>query len=279
MNRNRMLVGLAIALLVGLLTARFVYKRLQQAGAEQPVVATGHIVVAAAPLPLGSRLRAADLRLIAWPAGTALAGSFSQVEDCVDRALITAVVENEPILAAKLAAKEAGAGLPAVIPEGMRAVSVRVDDVVAVAGFVTPGTMVDVLVTAEAGGGAGGAGGVTNTILQDVRVLAAGQKVEQDKEGKPQTVSVVTMLVTPEQANKLTMASTDGRIHLALRNTIDTKLVDSPPVYMISLLGARPQSAPKASPRIKATAPPSPPPLVIEVIRGDKKDTATFPAR
>jgi pilus assembly protein CpaB len=269
-----MLVGLAIAVVVGLLTARLVYKRLQQAAAEQPVVATSQIVVAAAPLPLGSRLRAKDLRLIAWPAGTALAGSFSRVEDCVDRALITAVVENEPILAAKLAPKEAGAGLPAVIPEGMRAVSVRVDDVVGVAGFVTPGTMVDVQVTADAGGGGGG---VTNTILQDVRVLAAGQKVEQDKEGKPQTVSVVTLLVNPEQANKLTMASTDGRIHLALRNTIDTKLVEPPPVYMTSLLGARPQPAPKGKQKVKATAPPPPPPLVVEVIRGDKKDTATFP--
>ncbi|MGO8734575.1 MAG: Flp pilus assembly protein CpaB [Terriglobia bacterium] len=279
MNRNRIFVGLVIALVVGLVTASFVYKRLQQASVEQPVIAVSHIVVAAAPLPLGSRLRAEDLRLITWPAATALAGSFSRVEDCVDRALTTTVVENEPILAGKLAPKEAGAGLPATIPEGFRAISVRVDDVVAVAGFVTPGTMVDVLVTAEAGGGAGGAGGVTNTILQDVRVLAAGQKVEQDKEGKPQTVSVVTMLVTPEQANKLTMASTDGRIHLALRNTIDTKLVESPPIYMISLLGARPQPAPKAGPRIKATAPRSAPPLVIEVIRGDKKDTATFPAR
>jgi len=268
------LVGLAVALVVGLLTARFVYKRLQQAAVEQPVVATGQLVVAAAPLPLGSRLRAKDLRLIAWPAGTALAGSFSRVEDCVDRALITAVVENEPILAAKLAPKEAGAGLPATIPEGMRAVSVRVDDVVGVAGFVTPGTMVDVQVTANAEGG----GGVTNTILQAVRVLAAGQKVEQDKEGKPQTVSVVTLLVNPEQANKLTMASTDGRIHLALRNTIDTKLVEPPPVYMTSLLGARPQPAPKAKSKGKATAPPPPPPpTVVEVIRGDKKDTTTFP--
>jgi pilus assembly protein CpaB len=161
----------------------------------------------------------------------------------------------------------------------MRAVSVRVDDVVGVAGFVTPGTMVDVQVTFDSGGAAA-AGGVTNTILQDVRVLAAGQKVEQDKEGKPETVSVVTMLVNPEQANKLTMASTNGRIHLALRNTIDTKLVESPPVYMSGLLGGRPpQPAPKAKTKVKATPPPPPlPPLVVEVIRGDKKDTATFPS-
>jgi pilus assembly protein CpaB len=121
-------------------------------------------------------------------------------------------------------------------------------------------------------------GGITNTILQDVRVLAAGQKVEQDKEGKPQTVNVVTLLVNPEQANKLTMASTDGRIHLALRNTIDTKLVEPPPVYMASLLGAPPQPAPKGRPKAKATPPSLPPPLVVEVIHGDKKDTATFPS-
>ena len=273
-----MLVGLAIAVVVGLLTARYVYKRMRQASASQPAMVVSHVVAAAMPLPLGSRLRAQDLRLIDWPAQTALPGSFSRIADCVDRALITAVVENEPILAAKLAPKEAGAGLPAVIPEGMRAVSVRVDDVVAVAGFVTPGTMVDVQVTAEVPGAAAGAG-VTNTILQDVRVLAAGQKVEQDKEGKPQTVSVVTLLVNPEQANKLTMASTDGRIHLALRNTIDTKLVEPPLVYMASLLGARPQPAPKAKPKVKVAPPPPPPPLVVEVIRGDKRETASFPSQ
>jgi pilus assembly protein CpaB len=255
------------------LTARYVYKRLQQVTVVQPAVAMGHIVAAASPLPLGFRLRPQDLRLIDWPTRSTLPGSFSRIEDCVDRPLITAVVENEPILAAKLAAKEAGAGLPAVIPEGMRAVSVRVDDVVAVAGFVTPGTMVDVQVTAEVGGAAA-VGGITNTILQDVRVLAAGQRVEQDKEGKPQTVNVVTLLVNPEQANKLTMASTDGRIHLALRNTVDTNLVNASPVYMTSLLGAPPPPAPKAKPKPKDVPLP---PLVVEVIRGDRKDTATFP--
>ena len=124
--------------------------------------------------------------------------------------------------------------------------------------------------------------GVTNTILQDIKVLAAGQKVEQDKEGKPQTVNVVTLLVNPDQANKLTMASTDGRIHLALRNTIDTKLVEPPPVYMTSLMGARPQPAPRGGkPKTIAPPPPPPPPppQVVEVFHGDKKDTAMFPSR
>ena len=115
-------------------------------------------------------------------------------------------------------------GLPATIPEGMRALSVAVNDVVGVAGFVIPGTMVDVLVTGQIGEGRGsGSKNVTRTILENVRVLAAGQKVEQDREGKPQTVPVITLLVSPEDAAKLTMASTEGKIQLSLRNTVDTK--------------------------------------------------------
>jgi pilus assembly protein CpaB len=269
-----MLIGTVVALLIGLVSATYVYRRMQQAGAVRPVTETSQVVVAAGSLPLGTRLRAQDLRLISWAAAQPMQGSFSRIEDCVDRALITSVVENEPLLEGKLAPKGSGAGLSAVIPEGMRAISVRVDDVVAVAGFVLPGTMVDVQLTAEAG-----AASVTNTILEDVRVLAANQKVEQDKEGKPQAVSVVTLLVTPEQANKLTMASNNGRIHLALRNTVDSKLAEPPPVYMSSLLGTHPQPASEKRPKANKVAPPpsAPPPLVIEVIRGEKKDTATFP--
>src|SRR6202142_3392403 len=136
-----------------------------------------------------------------------------QAPDGTNRALITPVVENEPILESKLAPSAAGAGLAATIPEGMRAMSVAVNDVVGVAGFVTPGTMVDVLVT---GALSGSSGNITRTILENVRVLAAGQKVEQDREGKPQTVPVITLLVTPEDAAKLAMASTEGKIQLEI---------------------------------------------------------------
>ena len=133
---------------------------------------------------------------------------------------------NEPILDSKLAPREAGAGLSATIPEGMRAVSVAVNDVIGVAGFVGPGTSVDVLVTGTIPGASqSGAQYVTRTILENIRVLAAGQKVEQDVDGKPQTVPVVTLLVSPQDAATLTMASTEGKIQLALRNTID---VNSP---------------------------------------------------
>jgi pilus assembly protein CpaB len=275
MKRNRLLAGIAIAVLVGLFASRYVYNQLQKAASVKPL-ATDRIVVAAVPLPLGMRLQASQLRTIAWPLGERPAGSFFRIEDCVGRALITPVVGNEAILDAKLAPREAGAGLPAAIPEGSRAVSVRVDDVVAVAGFAMPGTMVDVLVTGDVQGAAANSNSVTRTILEDVRVLAAGQQVTQDKDGKPQTVNVVTLLVDPEQANKLTMASTEGKIHLSLRNTIDSKEANPAAVFKSSLFGGTP-------PVVRTAGGPKPAPkpanYVVEVIRGNKRESQTFPAQ
>ncbi len=280
MNRNRLLIGVAIALVIGIIASRYVYRELKQASAVKPIPIS-HIVVAAQPMALGTPLTMQTLRLVAWPKDEPLAGSFSNVKDCVGRSLITPVAQNEPILEGKLAPKAAGVGLPAAIPEGMRAVSVRVDDVVGVSGFAMPGTMVDVMVTGQP---SGGTDSVTRTILEDVRVLAAGQAVEQDKEGKPKTVSVVTLLLTPEQADQLTMASTEGRIHLSLRNTIDTKITNPPPVFKTPLLlgGA---SAPRhgggghSRRRARPAKPEGPAPYVVEVIRGNKKSDQTFSAQ
>jgi pilus assembly protein CpaB len=157
----------------------------------------------------------------------------------------------------------------------MRAVSVRVDDVVAVAGFAMPGTMVDVLVTGELQVGTN-SNSITRAILEDVRVLAAGQQVQQDKDGKPQTVAVVTLLVSPDQANTLTMASTEGKIHLSLRNTVDAKLANPKPVYRSSLFtGPSPEVV--AVHRV-AAGPKKTPDYVVEVIRADKRETQNFPA-
>jgi pilus assembly protein CpaB len=263
-----MLVGIAVALLIGLLASRYVYRQLKQAAAIKPIK-TDQVVVAAKTLPLGARLDALQLRLVAWPAGQMPAGSFSRIEDCVGRALITQVVENEPILSEKLAALASGAGLPAAIPEGMRAVSVRVDDVVSVAGFTMPGTMVDVLVTGDLGPGGGGGNNnsITRNILEDVRVLAAGQQIQQDKDGKPLTVAVVTLLVDPEQANKLTMASTNGKIQLSLRNTIDSKAVNPPPVYRSILFGG--DVPPPVEVKARTPGPARTPTYAVEIIRGD----------
>src|SRR6266567_1800744 len=229
MNTNRLLIGLVIALVIAFLLSSFVYKQFQKASLVKPT-STQNLVVAAAPLPLGTRLDASNLRLIQWPANQQVAGMFSRIEDVANRAIVTPLAENEAVIEGKLAPKESGAGLSATIPEGMRGVSVAVNEVVGVAGFVIPGTMVDVLVTGRIMGKEGGQGDITRTILENIRVLAAGQKVQQDREGKPQTVAVITLLVTPEEASKLTMAATDGKIQLALHNTVDTKKNDPPTI-------------------------------------------------
>jgi pilus assembly protein CpaB len=232
----------------------------------------GQIVVAAGPLPLGARLEPNNLRLLPWVASNSAPGVFTRIEDCVNRVITVPFIENEPILEGKLAPKDAMAGLPAAIPEGMRALSVAVNEVVGVAGFVLPGTVVDVLVTGGPQGGSGG-NSLTRTILENVRVLAAGQKVQQDAEGTPQTVPVITLLVTPDEANRLTMASTEGRIQLALRNTIDTKQTSPPVFYRASLFGGPPQTRP-----VIGTVVPQPAARVpsVQVCRGDQCEVVTF---
>jgi len=282
MNRDRLLIGVVGSLLLAFLLSTFVYHEFKLATATPRVAPTRHIVVAAVPLKLGTRLNPDQLRLIPWPADAPIAGMFTRVQDCANRALLTPVVENEPILEDKLASLQSGAGLSATIPEGMRAISVAVNDVVGVAGFVTPGTMVDVLVTGAITGGGTVTGGsmVTRTILENVRVLAAGQKIEQDRDGKPQTVPVITLLVTPADASKLAMANTEGKIQLALRNTIDTEVVAPPAVLQGALFaGATPPPsltpvAPVKHVAVERKAPPEP--YTIEVIAGAKRETKSF---
>lgn len=281
MNTNRLLIGLVVALVVAFLLSSFVYKQFQKASVVKPSD-TQPLVVASVPLPLGTRLDATNLKVIQWPANQQVAGMYTRIEDCANRAVITPLAANEPVLEGKLAPKESGAGLSATIPEGMRGVSVAVNEVVGVAGFVTPGTMVDVLVTGRAlGGGTAGQGDITRTFLENIRVLAAGQKVEQDREGKPQTVAVITLLVTPDEASQLVMGSTDGKIQLALRNTVDTKKNEPKAIVQAALFS--PQGAvsapvqPKPSGGGRKAAPAAPPPYVIEVITGNKRENKSFP--
>jgi pilus assembly protein CpaB len=259
---------------VAFLLSNFVYHKFQEASAVKPVP-MDKMVVAAKPLGLGTRLEPSMLRTISWPVGDPVAGMCRRIQDCTNRALITPVAENEPILDSKLASTAAGAGLAAVIPEGMRAMSVAVNDVVGVAGFVTPGTMVDVLVTGTVVGANQG-GSITRTILENVRVLAAGQKVQQDQEGKPQTVPVITLLVSPEDAAKLAMASTQGKIQMSLRNTVDTGTATPAPVLQSSLFAS---DAPVVVP-VKhvavAKAAPAPAPYQVEIITGSKRETKNF---
>src|SRR5246127_2053122 len=271
MNRTRIMVGLTVAMLVAFLFSTYVYRTFKRVTVVKPAL-TGHLVVAVRPMPLGTRVDSNNLRLIDWPADEPVPGMFQRIEDCAGRALITAVALNEPILEAKLAPVQAGAGLPATIPEGMRGLSVAVNEVVGVAGFVGPGTMVDVLATGKLPGN--GQDKITRTILENVRVLAAGQKIEQDKDGKPQTVPVVTLLVSPEDSNKLAMASTQGKIQLALRNTIDTKLANPAPVLQAVLFAG--PAAPPVHAVGRRAEPSRPAPYVVEVITGSKKENKSF---
>lgn len=272
MNRDRMLLGFGVALVVALLASIYVYRHLGtgQSGGGGKASKLVQVVAAAAALKMGQRLTADDLTLQAWPEGMPPEGSLSRKEDCVGRALVGPLVKNEVVLDQELAPREAGAGLPVSIPKGMRAVSVGVDDVVAVAGFVTPGTIVDVLVT-----GMGLGGPVTRTILEHTLVLAVGQEL-QTVNGKPQSAPVVTLLVNPEDGEKLTLAAADGKIHLALRNSVDVADVNPPPIYGSSIfLGTAPEVT--GAPRVVVARPaPAAVPFTVQVIRGDKVETQSF---
>lgn len=281
--RSRIFAVLAIAVLAGGGLAWGTYNMVQ----KQPVLAaepaTQPVVVAASNLQLGAELKAEDLVVVGFPAGRAPEGTFSSPAELVGRGVISPMVKNEPVLKGKLASKEAGSGLPPVIPEGMRAVSVRVDEVVGVAGYVLPGNRVDVLATANPTDQR--ADTTTKVILSNVQVLTAGTRMEQDQENtKPVQVTVVTLLVFPEQSERLALASTEGKIQLALRNPLDQGVPDTPGIRTAGLMGriapALKTGAPTPARLRAASAPvsqaavaPPPPPPSVEMIRGDKRAT------
>ena len=277
MARMRVILVLLVALAAGGGLAYGTYNYMQNVPVKTVSMPTRAVVVAAADLELGAEVRADDLRVVEWPASSVPNGAFERPSDIVGRGLVMPVIQNEPILPMKLASKEAGAGLPVVIPQGMRAVSVRVNEVIGVAGYVLPGTRVDVLATASISEHKEDT--TSKVVLTNVQVLAAGTKVEQDNEkGKPMSVSVVTLLVDPEQSERLALASTEGKIQLALRNPLDQTTPTTPGVRPASLLGApvKPSTTAKvarASRPAPVTAPaPVPEPMpTVEIIRGDKR--------
>jgi len=283
--RNRIFAVFAIAILAGGGLAYGTYNLVNNQPARTADVATQPVVVAAADLNLGAEIKKEDLAVVNFPAGQAPEGTFSQPSEILGRGLIAPLVKNEPVLPSKLASKEAGVGLPPVIPEGMRAVSVRVNEVIGVAGYVLPGTRVDVITTATPT--TSQVDTTSKLILSNVQVLTAGTRMEQDQEkGKPVQVTVVTLLVNPEQSERLALASTEGKIQLALRNPMDQTAPETPGVKTATLVGVARAAAPQksvASAR-RSTRPgvigpvtqtaPSPEPLpTVEVIRGDKRAT------
>jgi len=276
MNRIRLFAVFAIAIIAGGTFAFATYRYIQDRPASGVAPQTKPVVVAAANLDIGATLRREDLHVIDWPAESVPVGSFSNPQDVIGRGLIQPVVRNAPILDGVMPPKEAGAGLPPVIPQGMRAVSVRVNDVIGVAGYVLPGNHVDVVATVDPTDQHPDV--TSKVILTNVTVLTAGTKIERDTDqNKPVTVNVVTLLVDPAQSERLTLASTEGKIQLALRNPLDKTEPQTPGIRPAALLGFAPAARPAATTRrvaavaAVAAAPRVDPPPTVEIIRGDKR--------
>jgi pilus assembly protein CpaB len=275
-RRTRPFLLLLLALVTGGVAAAVALRYLQQQAT--PLMATepakAQVIVATRPLPTGALITEQDVKSLDWSGGAVPAGYFATPAEVVGRGLLGPVQENEPILASKLAAEGAGGGLPVIIDEGMRAITIPVDMVAGVSGWVLPTTRVDVLLTLTTGGGNEAA---TKLIMQNVRTLAAGQSIQQDKEGKPVEVGVVTFLVSPEQAETLALASQQGRIQLTLRNMLDTARVLTNGTRVGALMGNVPsrRTAPRRASPVRASVP-EPTPTTVEVYRGGQRTLMRF---
>ena len=274
---SRSLMVTAVALGMAGVASLGVYRIAAALPARQQVTVT-HTVVAARALPLGTRLAKQDVKLVGWPAESAVPGSFATVAGVLDRGVITAVAENQPLTESNLAPLASGAGLPPSIPEGMRAISVKVNEVVGVAGFVVPGTRVDVMVTLR--GQRTDEGSLARIVVSNVQVLTAGTRYDQEKAkaGEPIPSTVVTLLVTPADGERVALAAAEGQIMLTLRNPLDVQAADTDGVRTAGLFGlpapaavrlpmaARPRVVPVFSAPVREIEP-----YTVETIRAAKR--------
>jgi len=268
---RRFLTVMGVSLLFALVVSTIFYQMSTRAAGvpgRAAKVETVEIVAAARPLAVGTPVQPGDLKRIKVPRDHVPAGSFQKPEEVVGRPVVSNILADEPILAGRLAERGSGFGLAPVIPPGMRAVAVKVNEVVGVAGFVLPGMRVDVLMTVPR---PGEAGVQTVTVLQNMQVAAAGQQIQPDASGRAVNVPVVTLLATPEQAETLTLAASSGHIQLALRNSADLAVAKPPGKQIADLVGQpRQNQAPRATPAprpavmrravVPAAQTPSPPP-------------------
>ena len=312
MRNKRLLVVLGGAAVFGLLAAFSVSRYLSNASATPRNLA--NVVVAKVDIPLGTKVVAEQLMTAQFPTGALPDGVFDNPEKLVGRVTVTNIAAREPVTDFKLAAEGSAGGLSAVIPEGYRAMTVKVDDVIGVSGFLMPGTMVDVLTVIDPPDQNSQRNPISKIVIQNVKVLASGQNIDKPKnEREAESVRAVTLQVTPEQAEKLALASTEGKLRLVLRNQIDQGDEQTPGSNKKSLLtgehaqpapepGAlkseqatkrlapapapirhrspraevRPQPEPRPAPQPQA-APPAPPRPRVEMIQGTKRSTVEFP--
>ena len=293
---NKRFVGVLIFAFVvasgaSLMLYRLLINRPAQAKSTQ---VTEQIVVAVRDLELGIVLKEEDVKVVEWSSGVPI-GALRKVQDAVGRGVIAPIFTKEPIIETRLAHKGAGGGLAAMIPPGMRAVAVRVNEVVGVAGFVVPGMRVDVLISGNRPGGNTALGTVTRTLLQNLEVMSAGQDYKKDAEGKPVLVQVVNLLVTPEQAEQLSLAAAQTQLQLILRNPLDHEVSKTAgtalgllfmggakmPVEAPEGLPVPPRPRPVQQPVQRMAYEPPPPPkkepaYVMEIISGNRKAETKF---
>ena len=268
MDNRRVALALVIALVVSAGATFVFYSKVRKSRDAQPK--TTKVVAAKDVLRAGTQLSEDNVALIDWPLNIPLQGAYTKVEDVVGRPLIQPVAANQPILESSLALPGSGLGLTVRIPEGMRAVSVSSNAVVGVAGFLYPGSHVDVLVTYRP---PDQQNPITQTVLQNVEVLSAGQKIEADPRGNPETVNVVTLLLNPIDSEKLVLATSQGSIHFVLRNGVDTASTTTPGVSVSELMTGKPKPKPVVRVAKVAKAPNF---YVVETISGTKKSTEKF---
>jgi pilus assembly protein CpaB len=273
MNRTRLLTIGLLAVVIGFFASVYVYKNLQAKSGS--VDAGVEVMVAADDLQVGSRVEEHDIKVIRIPGSDLPPGAPRKRADVIGRGVILPISKGEFILPNRLAEENAGSGLPSLIPPGMRAVSVRVNDIVAVAGFVTPGTRVDVLLTGTPNGSGEQQ---TTTVLQNVTVLAAGHTLERAATGEAQNTAVITLLVTPDDAERLALASTEGHIQLSLRNLLDTKQDDVPAASSRGLfkgvatpVPTQPVAHHAVTKKVEVPPLPAASGMNIEVYQGDKR--------
>jgi pilus assembly protein CpaB len=273
MARMRVFLVLVLALTAGGALAFATYNYVQRTPTTVSMP-TRPVVVAASDLDIGAELGRDDVRIIDWPANAVPKNAISDPAEVIGRGLILPVIQNEPFLPMKLASKEAGAGLPPAIPPGLRAVSVRVNEIIGVAGYVLPGTRVDIVATVSPTQQHQDM--TSKIILTDVQVLASGTKIERDTDkDKPMPVNVVTLLVNPDEAERLTLAANEGKIQLALRNPLDRAIPVTQGVRPSALLGTPPPVR-RVATRARVEPPagaavPVAEQHTIEIIRGDKR--------
>jgi pilus assembly protein CpaB len=299
MRNKRFFIVLAGALLFGLLAAVSVSRYLSSAQAYTKSLRG--VAVAKVAIPLGTKIIAEQITLVQFPQESTPDGAFDSVEKLAGRVAVVNIAPKEPITEARLAPEGTAGGLSAIIPEGYRAMTVKVDDVVGISGFIMPGTLVDVVVViVPTGNGAVAQDPISKIVLQNIKVLANGQNIDKpESEREANSVKAITLLVTPEQAEKLALASSEGKLQLVMRNSIDQGDEQTIGVNKRTLLGgevAAPQPEPgslkserpeqKPAPRrvrVQAEAKPAPaaaqpaPKASVEMIEGAKKRSVDFP--